>query len=173
MNVNVIAFAIDAHHKTNHLYDHKPYAVHLAIVAQYAMKYIACVPVHLQDAVLSACWLHDTIEDCRLSYNDIVQIAGKTVADIVYALTNEKGKNRQERANESYYHGIRTLAGATFVKLCDRLANIKYASEMQSRMLAVYSKEHPAFIENVLCTSSDRILYRDLLSEMDELLVAK
>ena len=29
------------------------------------------------------------------------------VPEIVYALTNEKGRNRKERANETYYKGIR------------------------------------------------------------------
>jgi len=106
MNSKIIAYAIEAHHNTNHLYDGKPYAVHLAMVVGYAQKYIDKIPKQFQENVISACWLHDTIEDTRNTYNDIKNISNTTVADIVYALTNEKGKNRKERANDKYYQGI-------------------------------------------------------------------
>src|SRR6185312_1349710 len=106
MNSKIISFATEAHNKTNHLYDGKLYSVHLAMVAYYAQKYIDCIPDEQQSEIISACWLHDTIEDCRLTYNDIKNIAGEYVADLVYAVTNEKGKNRKERANEKYYEGI-------------------------------------------------------------------
>jgi hypothetical protein len=47
-------------------------------------------------------------------------------ADIIYAVTNDKGKNRKERAGVKYYEGIRKTPGAVFVKLCDRIANVQY-----------------------------------------------
>ena len=97
MNSKIISFAIEAHNNTNHLYDGKPYPVHLSMVAMIAQKYIDCIPEQAQSDVLSACWLHDMpFEDCRMTYNDIKQVAGETVANIVYAVTNEKGKNRKE-----------------------------------------------------------------------------
>lgn len=51
---------------------------------------------------LKAVWRHDTIEDIRQSYNDIKKKIGQPVADMVFAVTNEKGKNRHERANVKY-----------------------------------------------------------------------
>ena len=110
INSKIISFAIDAHNKTNHLYDGKPYSVHLSMVVMYAIKYIDCIPTQAQETVINACWLHDTIEDCRLTYNDVKEIAGEEVAEIVYAVSNEKGKNRKERANDKYYEGIRETA---------------------------------------------------------------
>ena len=58
--------------------------------------------------VLFGAYFHDSIEDARLTYNDVMKIAKKLMSDeqaflateIVYALTNEKGRNRHERANE-------------------------------------------------------------------------
>ena len=44
MNSKIIGFAIEAHNKTNHLYDGKPYSLHLAMVSMYAMKYIDFLP---------------------------------------------------------------------------------------------------------------------------------
>jgi len=149
MNAKIISFAIEAHNKVNHLYDGKPYSVHLSMVVGYFYELIEFVPTDLRSKVLDACWLHDTIEDCRLTYNDILQVAGSDVADIVYAVTNEKGKNRKQRANDTYYKGIRETPGAIFVKLFDRLANVRYSKVTLSNMLAVYSKEQDGFIQSL------------------------
>ena len=45
-----------------------------------------------------ATWGHDLIEDTRVSYNDVMNHLGQEASDIVFAVTNDKGKNRQERA---------------------------------------------------------------------------
>jgi (p)ppGpp synthase/HD superfamily hydrolase len=101
--------------------------------------------VTLREACLLAVWGHDLIEDCRVSYNDVEYQLGRAVADIVYAVTNEKGKNRKERANEKYYMGIRETKGAVFVKLCDRIANVQYSKLTKSRMFEMYKKENDEF----------------------------
>ena len=92
-----------------------------------------------------ACWGHDLIEDTRVSYNDVKDHLGQEAADIIYALTNEKGKNRKERANDKYYEGIRNTKGAVFVKLCDRIANVQYSKMTGSRMFEMYKKENESF----------------------------
>lgn len=92
----------------------------------------------------ASAFLHDTIEDARMTYNDVVKFLKEfkgggfvlpegvrqhledQVPEIVYALTNEKGRNRGERANDLYYQGIRQTKFASFIKICDRLANIQY-----------------------------------------------
>ena len=163
-------FAIEAHASTNHTYNNKPYSIHLNLVANIARKYIDIIPKQCQDEVLSACWLHDTLEDCRLTYNDLKKEFGENVAEIVYAVTNDKGKNRSERAGTKYYDGIRRTAWATFVKLCDRLANIQYSKETKSRMLEVYKKENLNFIDSLLPISSNKGQYTSLIEEMNMLL---
>lgn len=171
MNSKIISFAIEAHNKTNHLYDNNPYSVHLSMVAMYAMKYIDFLPSkEAQENVLSACWLHDTIEDCRLTYNDIKSVAGEQVADIVYAVTNEKGKNRKERASDLYYFGIRNTAWATYVKFCDRLANVKYSKDTNSKMLEVYKNENEYFVNSLCPEPNSRNNYKLMISELNNLL---
>jgi hypothetical protein len=61
-------------------------------------------------------------------------------------LTNEKGKNRKERANAKYYEGIRNTPYAVFVKICDRIANVEYSKHSGSRMYDMYRKEFVDFI---------------------------
>lgn len=170
MNSKIIAFAIEAHQSTNHLYDGKPYSVHLALVVSYAQKYIDIIPNECHENVINACWLHDTIEDTRNTYNDIKSISNTTVADIVYALTNEKGKNRNERANDKYYSGIVATPFARFVKLCDRLANVKYSVDTNSRMKEVYQKENSHFIESLFSAYEIKVQYRDMICELNTLL---
>ena len=70
--------------------------------------------------------------------------------EIVYALTNEKGRNRAERANDKYYAGIRTTPFASFVKFCDRYANMKYAFTHKTSMAKKYAQELPHFIESLI-----------------------
>lgn len=175
MNLNIISFAIEAHDKVNHKYDGKPYSLHLYLVAYYCQKYIDIIPEQCQQRVLEAAWLHDTIEDCRLTYNDILKIAGQEVADIVYALSNEKGRTREERANDKYYEGIKNTPWATYVKLCDRLANVAYSKSTKSRMFEVYKKENENFLNKILPSKHTEnqkniYIYKDLVNELNNLL---
>jgi (p)ppGpp synthase/HD superfamily hydrolase len=105
--------------------------------------------ISLRRACYLACWGHDLIEDTRTSYNDVKDKLGQEVAEIIYAVTNEKGKNRKERANHKYYEGIRNTKGAIFVKLCDRIANVQYSKMTKSRMFEMYQKENQHFIEEL------------------------
>jgi (p)ppGpp synthase/HD superfamily hydrolase len=138
------------HDYTNHKYDgDKPYRIHLCSVATFAQTYIYLIPEEDRETVLASCWAHDLIEDTRQTYNDVKAALGEKVADIVYALTNNKGKNRGERAGESYYAGIRAVKYAAFVKLCDRLANVNYSVGTGSRMADMYRRENDSFVKSI------------------------
>lgn len=140
-------FAVLCHQDTNHFYDEKPYHYHLQMVADFAVNYMPqTLALPEQEIVIASAWCHDVIEDTRRTYNDVKAELGEQVADIVYALTNEKGKNRSERANDKYYAGIVATPFATFVKLCDRAANASYNLQKSSTLAETYRKEHPNFI---------------------------
>jgi (p)ppGpp synthase/HD superfamily hydrolase len=180
--MNKIDWCIEQHRKTNHQYDrYLPYEFHLRMVNQAAMDFIHLLDnkldyftgeenagprgdetVTLRDACLIATWGHDLIEDTRTSYNDVKAVLGREVADIIYAVSNEKGKTRAERANDKYYEGIRNTPGAVFVKLCDRIANVQYSKMTKSSMFKKYKLEQPHF-EKMLGRSEDR---DDLLEPM-------
>ena len=156
MENDKIKWCIDKHNETNHMYDaYLPYEFHLRMVAKVAEKYIELIPdsndgeTALRDTVLLAAYGHDLIEDTRVSYNDVKENLGLGPADIIYACTNEKGKNRKERANDKYYEGIRNTRGAVFVKLCDRIANVQYSKMSGSRMFDMYSKENDNFLTSL------------------------
>jgi len=150
-----IDFIIEQHRSTNHMYDtYLPYEFHLRMVVNVAHNFINVIsPGQIikpnQDDIILAAWGHDLIEDTRVSYNDVAKELGFYAADIIYAVTNEKGKNRKERANDKYYEGIRNTPGAVFVKLCDRIANVQYSKMTGSRMFEMYEKENDAFLSKL------------------------
>jgi (p)ppGpp synthase/HD superfamily hydrolase len=163
--MNKQQWCIEQHEKTNHFYDtYLPYSFHLRMVNQVAQDYKHLLDdtkdyytgesyrgprqeqVTLREACMAATFGHDLIEDCRVSYNDVKQHLGQEAADIVYTVTNDKGKNRKERAGERYYLGIRNTPGAVFVKLCDRIANVQYSKMTKSRMFEMYKKENIDFM---------------------------
>lgn len=139
-------YAIECHRGTNHKYNEYPYDYHLEMVFDYGVKYGHLIE-DKNDLIyaLAVCWTHDVIEDCRQTYNDVKNICGVQVADLTYALTNEKGRNRKERANAKYYSDIRNCPNADFVKVCDRLANIKFSVDNNHRMIDAYRKEYENF----------------------------
>ena len=158
------------HASVNHAYDRiRPYGFHLDMVVNWVRKYIEEVCVSEQDVlpIYFAAFYHDSIEDARLSYNDVMKIAKELMdeeqaylaTEIVYALTNEKGRNRAERANEKYFAGIREIPYAPFVKLADRLANTSYAFSKGTadslRMSKVYREELPGFLEALKVEGTD------------------
>ena len=112
---NAMEYAADCHIGTNQKYDTHPYTIHLKMVYDFGCKFAHLLNAGEIDTALAACWTHDTIEDTRQTYNDVKKRCGFEIAEIVYALTNEKGRTREERANEKYYSGIRALETATFV----------------------------------------------------------
>jgi (p)ppGpp synthase/HD superfamily hydrolase len=163
--MNYVDWCIEQHRKTNHFYDrYLPYEFHLRMVNNVfedfqhllddTKDYFTGKPwrgpnqdqMTLRDACRKASFGHDLIEDTRVSYNDVKNQLGEEVADIIYAVTNDKGKNRKERAGDNYYEGIRNTPGAVFVKLCDRIANVQYGKMTKSRMFEMYKKENIHFM---------------------------
>lgn len=160
-----IEWCINKHKETNHFYDtYLPYEFHLRMVAQVCEDFIQ-LPENWWDDLRISCWAHDLIEDARVSYNDIKKVLGTNVADIAYAVTNEKGKNRSERASDKYYAGIKAQHGAVFIKLCDRIANVQYSKMTKSKMFEMYKKENDNF-EAKLFTE----LYRPMFKYLETLL---
>lgn len=130
----------------NQTYDIYPYTYHTTNVAKIAEK------LGYEESIVIACILHDSIEDGGLSFNDIKKAFGEEVAEIVYCVTDELGRNRKERKAKTYPK-IRGNWKATVVKICDRIANMKQSKEYNENMFKMYEKEHDDFRSNIFCDS--------------------
>ena len=158
--------AAQCHAAVNQTYDgYLPYAFHLRLTASYALRFLPLLQLDEAqgETVLAAAYFHDTLEDARLSYNDLTALLNRlkdeyglrldvrAAAEAVYALTNDKGRTRAERAGEAYCKGIRETPFAPFLKMCDRLANLRYSTlwTPRQRMAQVYAEEMPHFLKNI------------------------
>jgi len=161
-------FAFTAHESINQLYDGQPYKVHL-IMAECVCSHFGYLIPNEEDYlnVSAGVYCHDVIEDVSsVTYNDLKKATNEMIAELAYACTNEKGRNRKERANDKYYEGIRNTKYATFVKLCDRIANVQASVEKNSRMLDLYKKEQEHF-KKMLYVAGE---YEDMWNFIDDLL---
>lgn len=178
------------HEHVNQHYDKvHPYGFHLDMVTASVFKYGHLVCQEERDVLplFFGAYYHDSIEDARLTYNDINKIAHRWMGDrqsymaaeIVYALTNDKGRTRAERAGEKYYQGIRETPYAPFVKLADRLANITYScsnsNDSNEHMRTIYRMELPHFLESLSKVTNDpRLLLPDVMVDaMLDLVIEK
>ena len=173
--VSIALYAYETHKAVNQEYDGKAYIFHLQKVADYAIKFLPDECEKDIVPVMFGAYFHDSIEDARLTYNDVLKIAKEymgseqaTMAtEIVYALTNEKGRNRHERANDKYYEGIRTTPYAPLVKAADRLANYTYAKETKSRMEKCYREEMEDFVKKALTAEDGALLVpKEMVDEL-------
>ena len=138
-----------------------PYSFHLdAAYSQLELfKYYMPDDIPTRVAIYIGVYGHDSIEDARLTYNDIVDLphthpsifsrtgtlSNKTVsqmaADIIFCCTEMRGKDRRERHSDEYFTILISNKWAVFVKLCDLIANIKYSLLTNSSMLKTYKNE--------------------------------
>ena len=179
--------AYDLHQSVNQTYgDSLPYGFHLDMVVDLIRRFGHLVCAGEEDVLplFFGGFYHDSIEDARLTYNDVKKVARQWMTDeqalmaveIVYALTNDKGRNRAERAGEKYYKGIRETPYAPFVKLCDRLANTTFScsdDEGNPRMREVYKQEMPHFLRAINPHSGDQrfAIPQEVIEVLVELLI--
>ena len=143
-------YAIRRHREVNHHYNALyPYAFHLQMTVEIANKFIHLIPEEARPNVLGGCWVHDIIEDARETYNNVLKATNETIAEYAYRCTNEKGRTRKERSNVKYYTGIKSYKFCTFIKLCDRIANVTFSITEKSGMINMYKKEYGSFRENL------------------------
>lgn len=143
-------YTIECHKSINQVYGkYLPYEFHQRAAVGVFHRFKFLIPEERWLTVEMGIWGHDVLEDVSsISYNDFKEVCGKEVADLVFAVTNNTGKTRAERADDNYYEKIRTTPYAVFVKLCDRIANIEYGkmAEWQGKsMLDKYRKENEEF----------------------------
>lgn len=170
---NFIDFCKHQHDvECNQKYDKTlPYSFHLNLVAKQVEKFkhllpkepirnnknMYSSPVSIELIVTYGAFGHDVIEDARMTYNDLEEkmselnnsIAIKMVQDIIYACTELRGHNRGERHGPEYFQLLKENNLATFVKLCDIIANVSYSLLTNSSMYSKYQKEYSHLYEEL------------------------
>jgi (p)ppGpp synthase/HD superfamily hydrolase len=118
-------FATEAHAGQLRKYSGKPYIEHPLAVIELLMRYY-----DVDETVLTAALLHDVVEDTEVTIEEIGQIFGKEVAELVYDLTdhftpeNYPNKNRVERKKLENERLATISDDAKKIKVCDIADNL-------------------------------------------------
>lgn len=144
-----------------------PYSFHLDLVANQASRFSHHIPSDYPyySAVWAAIYGHDSIEDARLTYNDVKEMFGEIAANIIYLCTEDKGRNRSERKSERWYQELRTNDLAVFVKLCDIIANSLFSLSTGSSMFKKYKSEYIQKVKPHLYCEE----YKDMFGFLDKI----
>ena len=86
-------------------------------------------------------------DDARVTYNELKDLFGVEVAEVVWACTEDAGRSRDERHGPAYFSRLRNNHVGVFVKLCDIMANSLYGAMTNSSMFRKQAKEWPHFKE--------------------------
>ena len=143
-------FAIEKHGTQK--YGKHDYSVHLNDVVEILESF-----GYQNYNMIASAWLHDVVEDQNVTIEEIKNLAGADVADIVRRVTDEPGRNRAERKAKTY-DKIAGSFEATVVKLADRIANVKRSLSENSGLLKMYKNEHSTFKSKLYNNFTDRVL---------------
>ena len=119
--MKALTFASEAHRDQRRIYaDYTPYINHPIKVAE-----ILTTTYVTDEDVIAAALLHDVIEDTEYRYNDILDIFGKEIADIVQECSDDKSLPKIERKRLQIEHAATISDKAKLVKIADKIANMQ------------------------------------------------
>lgn len=134
-----------------------PYEKHLDDVVEILKRF------GFSGKFIIAGYLHDAIEDDGISYNDIKKHFGIDIAEIVYCVTDELGRNRAEKKAKTLPKTA-SNPDAIILKLADRIANVEHAGK-----ISMYAKEYGEFKEALFVNSKDEA--KAMWDHLDNLLL--
>lgn len=76
-------------------------------------------------AVLLAAVLHDTVEDTETSFEELEDLFGPEVSDLVAEVTDDKSLSKAERKKDQIEHTLTMTNRAKVIKLADKTCNVR------------------------------------------------
>lgn len=124
-----------------------PYIEHCRRVYDVIINYSDACPIIKEniDILGPAAFLHDVLEDTTVTREQLASVFRSDVVDLVFAVTDEPGKNRKERKALTYFKIIQYGPTAVALKLADRLVNVKDSFQNNESLFQMYQKEHETF----------------------------
>lgn len=136
-------------------YTDEPYIVHPAAVVELVRS------ITDDEVMLTAAWLHDTVEDTATTLNDIETHFGAEVASLVAMLTDgpqPEAKNRASRKAAHFRHTAKAAPDAQTIKLADIIDNTRSIIQYDASFARVYLVEKR--LQIALLTEGDRELWQ-------------
>ena len=159
---DALAYATKAHDGQTRS-DGSPYIKHPERVAQSVEKFKRS---HNLDALISAAYLHDTIEDTNTTHEDLERMFGGLVASLVQELTSDKEEIKKIGKTQYLANKMAKMSSyALVIKLADRLDNVQDIKTAKSKK---WQERYRAETEQVLdYIEKNRALSRTHLKIID------
>jgi guanosine-3',5'-bis(diphosphate) 3'-pyrophosphohydrolase len=117
-----IAFAAEKHrHQRRKDAAASPYINHPIAVA----NTLAVEGRVTDEAILLAACLHDTVEDTETTFEEIEEIFGTEVSNLVRSVTDDKSLEKAQRKQFQIEHAATASDKAKQIKVADKLCNIR------------------------------------------------
>lgn len=127
-----------------------PYAVHLQAVESVLIRF-----GFYDDDLRAAAWLHDVLEDTNVAYENMAELFGRVITDIVSNVTEPKGGDRTWRHAQTYPRIAKDYKSVV-VKLADRIANVEAGGKVD-----MYRNEHANF-KSAITVNMDKFDLEDI-----------
>ena len=145
----------------------QPYIIHAIEVA-----YLVC-SLQGGPTTIAAAFLHDTIEDCCVTQQDLINEFNQEVAEIVFSLTKIKALSHQRRHDKDFvaeghrkiFLGMAKDIRVIIIKLCDRLHNMRTLDFQTPEKKIRISKE----TLEVYAPIADRLGLNEIKGELQDL----
>lgn len=120
--IQAVEFASRKHSKQRRKdADASPYINHPIALAS-----VLAVEAGVTDlTTLQAAILHDTIEDTKTTYDELVGRFGAALADVVMEVTDDKSLKKDERKQLQISHAPMKSPQAAMVKIADKICNLR------------------------------------------------
>lgn len=164
------------HDDVNCKYDGRSYYTHIEMVENSLdlYKHVFKSPLKGYDYSRVACSYHDTIEDARLTFNNVKKETNEEIANIVLKVTDVPAETRLLRHLLTMPKTIKDYR-AIIVKMCDIRSNALYSKANGSSMFKKYKREYlyrrPIFMEALKQYEKflDQKILQDFWDELDEI----
>ncbi len=168
---DIYQFAIDfaaLHHKEQKVTGKEySYVVHLSNVAMEVMFAISnTTELYNKNLAIGVALLHDIIEDTKITYNDVLSIFGKDMADGVLALTKNENIHKSEQMIDSLNRIVLQPKEIWIVKMADRITNLQPPPYYWESEKKIYYFEESKLIYNKLHCANNYLAER-LLNKID------
>ncbi len=149
-------------------YGSAPYSRHLEDVIGVMKKYIHLLDKECHEDVLAAGYLHDSVEDTDTTPGMLKSMFNLRIAELVLRVSNERGWDKKEILFKTLPK-IWQNKQATFLKLCDRIANGRNSKQGEDeharQVFKRYCTEYPIF-RYALKTENE---FEEMWVELDEI----
>lgn len=149
--LKAVGFAVEAHEDQKRKKSDVPYIYHPLNLACHAISMDI-----LEDEVIAACLLHDVVEDCGKTLDDLP--VNDETKEIVRLMTHAKTNDEdRDKVMQAYYDELVKNPKAALVKCMDRCNNLTTMSwglsrDRVYRMILETEKYYPALLKSIKST---------------------